>query len=116
MADSLKGALQGLGNIAGDLSSLEVQTYVGDIQVLINTESGTVNFQELLAKAKASDQITLQLVTKLNFDGDGINLVPENPPGGHIQKAHDSALQAGKEVREGIMSLFKDFINSNLLK
>ncbi len=116
MADSLKNALEGLGNVIGDLSSLEVQTYVGDIKVLINSKSGTLNFQELLAGAKANDNISLQLVTKLNFDGDGINLVPENTPGDYVQKAHDSALKAGNEVREGLMSLFKDFINSNLLK
>ena len=100
----------GLKNVVGDLTSLEVQTYVGEIDVVIGGITGSTNFEKSLEQAKQAGKIQLQLVTKLNFDGDGIVLVPSTAPADYIQRAHDTALMAGNEVRQGLISLFSDFI------
>lgn len=107
---SLETALIDLKNAVGDLTSLEVRTYVGEIDVVISGISGATDFEQSLEKAKTDGKIQLQLVTKLNFDGDGIVLVPSSAPADYIQKAHDTALKAGNDVRQGLISLFSDVI------
>jgi hypothetical protein len=107
---SLKNALDELKNAVGDLTSLEVQTYIGEIDVVVEGQTGSTSFEDSLKKAKTDGKITLQLVTKLNFDGDGIVLVPASAPADYIQQAHDTALKAGNDVRQGLIALFADVI------
>jgi len=113
---SLQDALTQLKNAVGDLTSLEVQTYVGEIDVIIDGITDSTNFEASLKKAKSGGKISLQLVTKLNFDGDAIVLVPSSAPADYIQQAHDSALKAGNDVRQGIISLFADVIGLKVSK
>ena len=108
MAAGLKGALESLKTAVGDLASLEVQTYTGSIAV---TADGQMDDIETVIKdGKANGTLTLVAVTKMNFDGDAINLVPEEAFPDHIRNAHDSAIQAGIETRQGLMQLFGDVI------
>ncbi len=107
---SLEKALTNLKNAVGDLTSLEVQTYVGEIDVVIDGITGSTDFEKSLQQAKQAGKIQLQLVTKINFDGDGIVLVPSSAPADYVQQAHDTALQAGIDVRQGLISLFSDVI------
>ena len=107
---SLEKALVDLKNAVGDLTSLEVRTYVGEIDVVMSGITGSTDFEKSLEKAKTSGKIQLQLVTKLNFDGDGIVLVPSSAPADYVQEAHDAALQAGNDVRQGLIALFSDVI------
>jgi hypothetical protein len=107
---SLEKALVDLKNAVGDLTSLEVRTYVGEIDVVMSGITGATDFEKSLQKAKTSGKIQLQLVTKLNFDGDGVVLVPSSAPADYVQEAHDAALQAGNDVRQGLIALFSDVI------
>ena len=107
---ALSEALENLKKAIGDLTSIEVQTYVGDINVAIDELADSTSFEDTLKKAKQSGNIKLSLVTKINFDGDGIVLVPDSAPADYIQKAHDSALEAGRGVRQGLIELFSDVI------
>jgi hypothetical protein len=113
---SLQKALNGLKNAVGDLTSLEVQTYVGEIDVVVDGATGSASFEDSLKQAKTEGKITLQLVTKLNFDGDGIVLVPSSAPADYIQQAHGTALKAGNDVRQGLISLFADVIGLKVTK
>jgi hypothetical protein len=113
---SLANALKDLKNAVGDLTSLEVQTYVGEINVVMEGITDTTNFEESLHQAKADEKIQLQLVTKLKFDGDAIVLVPSSAPADYIQKAHDTAIKAGNEVRHGLIALFSDVIGLKVSK
>ena len=107
---SLSEALENLKKAIGDLTSIEVQTYVGDIKVAVDELADSTSFEDTLIKAKQSGNIKLSLVTKINFDGDGIVLVPDSSPADYIQKAHDSALKAGNDVRQGLIELFSDVV------
>jgi hypothetical protein len=112
----LKDALISLKNAAGDLSSIEVQTYVGKIDVVIDGVGDSTSFEDSLKEAKKKGKITLNLVTKVNFDGDGIVLVPSSAPADYIQQAHDAALKAGNDIRQGLIALFADVIGLKVTK
>ena len=113
---ALSDALDKLKTAVGDLASIEVQTYVGPIDVFIKEKKDSTSFEDTLKKAKQSGNIKLSLVTKTNFDGDGIVLVPDSAPADYIQKAHDSALKAGNDVRQGLIELFSDVIGFAVTK
>lgn len=106
----LSDALEKLKNAVGDLTSLEVHTYVGKIDVFIKEEVDTTSFEDTLKKSIQSGEIKLSLITKINFDGDGIVLVPDSAPADYIQQAHDAAMRAGNDVRQGLIELFSDVI------
>lgn len=113
---SLENALNKLKNAAGDLASLEVQTYVGDIDVVIDGATGNKSFEDSVKQAKQNGKIKLSIVSKINFDGDGIVLVPSSAPADYIQQAHDTALKAGNEIRQGLIALFADVIGLKVTK
>lgn len=113
---SLQDALNQLKTAACDLTSLEVQTYVGKIDVVVDGVTDSTDFEASLKEAKTNGDITLSLVTKLNFDGDGIVLVPPSAPADYIQQAHDAALKAGHDVRQGLIALFADVIGLKATK
>ena len=93
-----------------------MQTYVGDLDVVIDNVTDSTNFEDSLKEAKTNGKMTLSLVTKLNFDGDGIVLVPTSAPADYVQLAHDTALSAGNDVRQGLISLFSDVIGLKATK
>ncbi len=107
---SLQGALDSLKKAAGDLASLEVQTYVGEIDVVIDGVDDATDFEKSLKQAKSNDKIKLTLVTKLKFDGDAFVLVPASAPADYVQQAHNAALKAGDDARKGLIALFGDAI------
>lgn len=108
MTMNFKEALEQLKEITVDLTSLEVKTYVGDVNVVIDGITDGTNFEASLSQAKVNGDITLSLVTKLEFDGDGTVLVPSSAPANYVQEAHDAALAAGNKVRNGLISLFSE--------
>ena len=109
MADGngMRAALTKIQEYLEDLSSLEVQTYVGAIDVAIDDQTGsTKGISALLTSAKAKGGLKLCAVTKMMCDGDAINLVPEEAFPEHIQKVHEAAVKAGIATREGLLALF----------
>lgn len=111
MAEGIKAAIESLKEKVGDLASLEVQTYVGTVALPAQNNEGkdldVTKFEDYLqgCVAKPSD-LKLVAVTKMNFDGDAINLVPEAGFPDHVQKVHESAVKAGIETRHGLLALF----------
>jgi len=105
IAANMDGALSKIGDVLEDLSSLEVQTLTGSLEVVIN--NGKLDdFATLLANAEASGNLKLRAVTKMMCDGDAINLVPEEDFPEHIQKVHAAAVKAGIDTRHGLLALF----------
>ena len=118
MANKLtfKEALESLKDAVCDLTSLEVQTYVGNLDVAVQDQAGTTDFEKILEKVKADGNLKLVAVTKINFDGDGLVLVPEAPTPEHVLKAHAAALKAGQQVREALLTLFADVTGLTISK
>lgn len=114
--NTLEKGLKGLKDLACDLSSIEIQTYVGDIDVLIENKTDPTDLEALLKGSGANGNLKLNLVTKINFDGDGFVLVPKTAPPDYVQDAHNAALAAGNDVRQGLISLFADVIGLKISK
>ncbi len=107
----LTRGLESIGDFLEDMSSLEVQTYTGSIDVAVDTALGDdgklKSITDLLAAAKATDNnLKLCAVTKMMCDGDAINLVPEGDFQEHIQKVHAASVKAGIDTRHGLLALF----------
>jgi hypothetical protein len=107
---SLEHALKTISGVMSDLTSLEVQTYTGNLDVVVKDVKDIKNFEAILesVKSSAAGNLKLRHVTKINIDGDGLVLVPETTSPNHVQEAHDAALKAGHEVRQGLLTLFAD--------
>ncbi len=99
-----------------DLTSIEVQTYTGNLTVEVDDQGNVPDFQKILSKAKTTGNLKLAYVTRINLDGDGIVLVPETAAPDHILQAHNAAIKAGQEVRQGILTLFADLTGLAITK
>jgi len=104
----LDEALTTLKETMCDLTSLEVQTYTGNLDVAVTDQIGSTKLEDILEKVRVSGTLKLVAVTKINFDGDGMVLVPPQAVPDHIRDAHDAAVAAGLEVREGLLALFSE--------
>ena len=107
---TLKNALETISEVISDLTSLEVQTHTGNLDVVAKDLKGTTNFEAILnsVKTTTNGNLKLRYVTKINIDGDGLVLVPETASPNHVQNAHAAALKVGHEVRQGLLTLFAD--------
>jgi len=111
MAQGIAAALDSLKGAVGDLSSLEVHTYVGEITVKSSKDAPLTRFEDFLEQASnAGGDLKLKVVTKMNFDGDTINLVPADGLEGHVKEMHESSVRAGIEARKGLIELFKGIV------
>jgi hypothetical protein len=111
-----KQALETIKDAVCDLTSLEVQTYVGDLDVIIKEAGDPKDFDTILEKGKTSGKLKLTYVTKIEFDGDGKVLVPSVVASDHIQQAHNAAIKAGQDIRLGLLSLFSDITGLKVTK
>ena len=109
-------ALQTIKDTVCDLTSLEVQTYVGDLDVIVKEASDPKDFDAILKKGKTSGKLKLTYVTKIEFDGDGKVLVPSVVASDHIQQAHNAAVKAGHDIRLGLLSLFSEITGLKVTK
>ena len=115
---TLKNALETISEVISDLTSLEVQTYTGNLDVVAEDLKSTTNFEAILnsVKTTANGNLKLRYVTKINIDGDGLVLVPETASPNHVQEAHAAALKVGHEVRQGLLTLFADITGLTVSK
>lgn len=104
----LEDALATLKDTMCDLTSLEVQTYTGNLDAAVTDQVGSTKFEGILKNVKVSGTLKLVAVTKINFDGDGMVLVPPQAIPEYVRDAHDAAVAAGLEVRAGLLELFSD--------
>lgn len=105
----LPAALEDLKEAFCDLSSQETQTYVGDLKVVVDSINST-DLKTLLKSGAVKGDLELTAVTRISFDGDGIVLCPKEPLPDHVLDAHQAALEAGRNTREGLIALFSNVI------
>jgi len=104
----LHSAFDAIKETVIDLTSLEVQTYTGEIT--IDTQNNTTkltDFKGYLEKITVSGaKLKLVAVTRMEFDGDTINMTSETPLPPHVNELHQNAVKAGIETRQGLLTLF----------
>ncbi len=101
-----------LGEGIADLAELNVQTFSGSITgVIDSTASGNVLDWEKLVKdaSKTSGTVKLMASARIKFDGDSDVFFAEDISV-DMMNAHLTAVEAGQNVREGLISMFKELL------
>ena len=98
--------------MAKDMSILEVNTFTGDLEAVVNKPAGAgqttlLDWDKLQKEALKKGKVTLAASTKVFIDGDqnqyfATGLSPE------IHEIHQAAVESGLLVRQGFVRLLKD--------
>ncbi len=95
-----------------DLSELNVQTFTGSLESVVNESAGgsVIDWPKLMAQAKTTGKVRLVASTRLKFDGDS-DVFFEQDIEQHLADAHLTAVEAGQQVRQGLLAMFRDILN-----
>jgi hypothetical protein len=108
---TFKEALQGLANATADLSSLQVYTYSGDVNAVLNSDGNGIAWDQLFTKSKVTNG-TLKLVaaTKVQFDGDTYNFQTSEKLDGldTLLQIHEQSVQNSRMARQSLIQFFMD--------
>ncbi|MEM7445240.1 MAG: hypothetical protein AAF414_18105 [Pseudomonadota bacterium] len=112
MADSFGEAVV---DFFGDLISLDVTTYTGDVDITGSGAGEELNLQEvfdLIKEHKASAKLRLVAHTHIAFDKDAVNFVAKDltPGEASLVTAHKELVQASIEGRVAMVKALKGFI------
>ena len=107
---SLKKAFDGLAKGIGDLSTLDVVSYTGNLTATIQgTEGDIIDWKKLVKEAKKTNgSATLVLASHFNFDGDATLFSTTGQIPTDIRAAHNEAVELGKQIRGELFDLFSD--------
>lgn len=103
---------QTIVNMAKDLSVLEVNTFTGDLEAIVDVQGGDdrttlLDWDKLQEEALKKGSITLAASTKVYIDGDQNQYLATELPA-EIHAIHQAAVESGLEVRLGFVRLVKD--------
>lgn len=105
----LSGLVETLNEAFGDLSTLDVTTYTGNVDVAFSGE-GDNRSLDLDALFRNASQLaidgglSLMLATQVNIDGDATNFVAKGEIPEYIIRTHSEAVKNGSEFRGQIIS------------
>jgi hypothetical protein len=112
---ALSEAFDKLKEAVGDLSSLDVLSFTGELSAIVSeTEGNLIDWDKLIAKAKTEGDVSLVLATHFKFDGDATLFTARGDISSDIRAAHAQAIQAGQQVRRDLFEFFSDTVK-NLL-
>lgn len=109
---SLKHAFATIKRGVADITTVEVHTFVGEINAITDkdTKGSAINWTDLLEKAGAKGDVSLMAASRYELDGDAQQFInPRISPA--VQAAHESAVNAGLEVRSALVESFYDVID-----
>jgi len=117
LQETFEKLLGKISDAAVDFTELEVMTFTGNVNGLVNT-TGKIDWSALLQKAATStttDGSTLHLVaaTKLQLDGDSFhyrtNAKPEQIARlDELLKLHDESVRNSAEARQALITFMSD--------
>lgn len=116
MTSPLKSALEGIKNAVTDVTTVQVRTYVGKIEHIVeaveDTDSKTKSFDAILEATKDTGKFQLAYLSVLDLDGDALLFRPSDTTAAieKAEEAHDSAVRSGLASRTAIIDTFKDFV------
>ncbi|MEM0991087.1 MAG: hypothetical protein AAGK00_19640 [Pseudomonadota bacterium] len=92
-----------------DLSSLEVRTFTGEIDLMVGAVDGDAdNFKKMLDEAKAEGKVSMKIYTRLDADGDSDHFVAASGVDDAMVTSHVAAFKMGQEIRRSYIELFRD--------
>lgn len=115
LKDKFEEILQTLGNAATDLSSLDVVTLSGDINLTLDEKGKMMKPLEIAKKFQGDEngKITVEAFTHIDFDQDKIQFLKQGITKDEITyQLHLDAVKASQEARNA----FLDFIEGIVRK
>jgi hypothetical protein len=108
---NIRDAMKKVANAFEDLTTLDVQTYTGTVDLSGNQE-GFKGIKNLVKQAQTDAKISLVAESVYQFDGDSFNFIT-NGQGvpSEALKIHQGAVEAGLKTRQGLFELFKDLLD-----
>jgi len=112
---SVKEAVKKFQDAVEDFSSLDVESYMGDVVAEIQgTEKGSIiDWEKLIGQAKAGGTVSLKLASHFKCDGDATLFVANGEIPQAVQTAHDAAVAAGRQIRKDLLDLFSELIKGS---
>ncbi len=117
MPISIKNVLTTIKNAAEDLTTLDVVTLSGEIQISSAVgPNGTLNLKELYktieTNAKTNANLDVVAFTHIDFDCDAVNFVKTGASEGEapLLAAHNQMVKTSQETRAGVVKMIKDSI------
>jgi hypothetical protein len=98
-----------LSDAIKDLSSLEVRTYRGKLETIVNTKAAE-RVDQWPPDGQQVGNLKLVRLTRSEFDGDTILFIDDGstdagPVPEHVGKAHEEAVKSAHEMRRGLAEL-----------
>ncbi|WP_158971868.1 hypothetical protein [Paraglaciecola sp. L3A3] len=98
-----------ISEAVGDLATLSVETYTGDLEVVVGTDN-KLKWDSMLATVRSSEEkvkgkLKLALATQIKIDGDSVNFISENNVSETLIQTHASAVKNGSEFRSKVIGL-----------
>lgn len=109
---SLKDAIKKFTDSVNDLSSLEVLTYTGKLEQLIDASTGQINWEEFKPK---SGKLTLVAATLIRADHDMINFRAGEVEQGDLKsllELHSAALESAQNGRLALIKMFSSLVGA----
>ncbi|RDV25575.1 hypothetical protein DXV75_09810 [Alteromonas aestuariivivens] len=109
-AQGWEGIKDSLQNAVGDLATLSVETYTGELSVAVNSDNKSLKWSDLLSLTQSEDatikgKLKLVLATQVNIDGDAKNFIASSGVTEALIEAHSAAVRNGSEFRAKIIGL-----------
>jgi hypothetical protein len=110
MATGWKDISESISAAVGDLASLSVETYTGDLEVIVDADTNELKWDSMLATVRSTEagvkgKLKLALATQIKIDGDSVNFIAETGVTEALIETHSSAVKNGSEFRSKIIGL-----------
>lgn len=117
LKEKLTEKLEELGNAIQDLTTLDVTTLSGDVNQVINSQTGKFDLKYAMDELTKTDsklrgKVYIVATTHIDVDQDSVNFVKNNLSDDEksLVKAHLEAIKAAQEARHSFLKFAKEFI------
>lgn len=106
-------AFENIGNAVKDISSLDVITFKGTVNVTSTTELD--DFDKILAAAKSNQNVDLKLLasTRVKLDGDVTVFYDQNISDAEVA-SHEKLVSEAAENRKETVLMIKDILGDSV--
>ena len=101
-----------VGKTVNDIQTLNVTTFSGDLNTVIDTTSlNTKNMEQIITEAATAGKLKLQASTNIELLGDTLTVVDTNYPTSGFKSIHESAVTTGEQARSAVIDAIKDLVD-----
>ena len=110
---NFKNVLNSIAQKMGDLTSLEVTTYTGQIDLTAQGVNVPTNFDGIIAAAKANANISIRASTLSKIDGD-TQVFYASDATAEDKEEHRQIVEVARENRKATLGFFEEAIKKAL--